>query len=318
MYSEAFFERIANQYEAQLPFVAYRKPNSPKLNLLLQEDDVLHVAKTFSESGFVFSPFDADESTVLIPFRASHSFQVDYSANATKTPQPLQDTDLEADKAKHIALVKKGMAAINGKQFEKVVLSRKETVAIDNANPLDIVKQLLSTYPLAFVYCWYHPKVGLWLGATPETLLKIEGNRFTMMSLAGTQVYNGTTNVVWQDKELKEQQIVTDFIVAHLKPLINTINISETETVRAGNLLHLKTMVTAQLKPEASHLKQLIFDLHPTPAVCGMPKQAAKKFILEHEHYNRDFYTGFLGELNLETTRAPRTAKKNIENRAYA
>jgi isochorismate synthase len=40
--------------------------------------------------------------------------------------------------------------------------------------------------------------------------------------------------------------------------------------------------------------------LHPTPAVCGLPKQEAKDFILENEGYDRKYYTGFLGELNKE------------------
>ena len=58
--------------------------------------------------------------------------------------------------------------------------------------------------------------------------------------------------------------------------------------------------------------------MHPTPAVCGLPKEAAKAFILENENYNREFYTGFLGELNFEAQLKPRSGKRNIENRAYA
>src|SRR5690606_37973339 len=207
--------------------------------------------------------------------------------------------------------------AIKNYQFTKVVLSRKETVPLES-DPMSIFKRLLNTYPSTFVYLWYHPKVGLWLGATPETLITIEGNRFSIMALAGTQDYMETTEVVWKDKEIDEQQIVTNFIIQQLKPSVENLKVSETETVRAGNLLHLKTMISAQLKPESSNLKQLIFDLHPTPAVCGFPKSAAKKFILENEPYNREFYSGFLGELNFERSMAPRSSKKNIENRAYA
>ncbi len=44
----------------------------------------------------------------------------------------------------------------------------------------------------------------------------------------------------------------------------------------------------------------MIKKLHPTPAVCGLPKEAAKQFILENESYHRKFYTGFLGELNID------------------
>ena len=56
---------------------------------------------------------------------------------------------------------------------------------------------------------------------------------------------------------------------------------------------------------------------NPTPAVCGLPKDAAKQFILNNENYNREFYTGFLGELNMKTQQKARLGKRNIENRAY-
>jgi len=197
------------------------------------------------------------------------------------------------------------------------VLSRQETVNLSETNPISIFKRLLERYKSAFVYCWYHSKVGLWLGATPETLIKIEGNRFSIMALAGTQDYKGSLDVVWQNKEKQEQQLVTDFIVDNLKPSVDSFNVSDVVTVKAGNLVHLKTMISAQLKPDTP-LKQVVKVLHPTPAVCGLPKESAKQFILEHEDYNREFYTGFLGELNCETTIAPRSGRRNIENRAYA
>jgi len=315
---EDFFKRIETQYENQLPFVAYRKPNSNKVNGLLQKDSALHIAKTFTESGFVFAPFDDAESTILIPFSSSGSLSVVYNTNEDKAfEKPLFNTTAD-DKSNHIDLVKKGIKAIKDNQFEKVVLSRKEIVSISHSNPITIFKRLLSKYTLAFVYCWYHPKVGLWLGATPETLIKIEGTHFSIMALAGTQDYKGTLDVTWHEKEKNEQRIVTDFIIENLKPSVTDLKVSEPETVQAGSLLHLKTMISAQLKPDVSNLKDVIFDLHPTPAVCGMPKLETKKFIQETEKYNRDFYTGFLGELNIEITVAPRSSKKNIENRAYA
>ena len=121
-----------------------------------------------------------------------------------------------------------------------------------------------------------------------------------MMALAGTQEYKGCLDVIWENKEKEEQQIVTDFIIENIKPLAEHIKISEVETVRAGNLLHLKTMVSARIKTGKLNLKEIISDLHPTPAVCGFPKLKAKQFILKHEHYNREFYAGYLGELNYE------------------
>ncbi len=314
---EDFFKRIEIQYKRAWPFVAYRKPNSTIVKALFQKDSELYIAKTFAESGFVFSPFDDAENSILIPLNNSEKDEVVFETTVENKPTDKSSEVSTDDILKHIKLINKGIEAVKNNQFTKVVLSRKETIPLLESHPMSIFKRLLNSYPSAFTYCWYHPKVGLWLGATPETLIKIEGNHFSIMALAGTQDYKGTTDVVWKDKEKKEQQIVTDFIIDHLKPSVENLKVSETETVKAGSLLHLRTMITAQLKPEKSNLKQLIFDLHPTPAVCGLPKLAAKKFILEHENYNRDFYTGFLGELNFETVISPRSSKNNIENRAY-
>lgn len=319
MIFEDFFARIATQHTSQLPFVVYRKPRETNINALLQTTNNLYNVSDFTEKGFVFSPFDDTEPSVLIPEELSEMLITsNVSQNVVETFK-LNTVFNTSNKEKnhHVNLVTKGIEAINNKEFKKVVLSRQETVNLTKASFLSIFKNLLNAYPLAFVYCWYHPKVGLWLGATPETLIKIEGNQFSIMALAGTQVYNGSLDVNWGNKELNEQQFVTDFIIDNLKPLVEKFNVSSTETVKAGSLLHLKTIISAQLKT-TSNLKTLISAIHPTPAVCGLPKFEAKQFILKNENYNRSFYTGFLGELNLETIKAPRSGKRNIENRAYA
>jgi isochorismate synthase len=119
------------------------------------------------------------------------------------------------------------------------------------------------------------------------------------MSLAGTQVFEESKLVVWKPKELNEQQLVTNFIASQLKEITTDLKIDKQETVKAGNLLHLKTKVSGKLNIQKSNLKSLIRALHPTPAVCGLPRQKANDFILANEDYHRSFYTGFLGELNL-------------------
>ncbi|MFL1012686.1 chorismate-binding protein [Flavisericum labens] len=317
MTSEYFFDHISAHFSKQLPFVVYRKPNRKGLKAFLQSDAVLFYSDDFTEKGFVFSPFDDFEKSVLIPFEKSEMISETYGSYVeTETFQSI-NTPNKTEKQNHIKLVKKGVDAIKHNQFKKVVLSRTETIELSESNPLNIFKRLLSTYPSAFVYCWYHPKVGLWLGATPETLIKIEDSQFSIMALAGTQDYNGTLNVNWQEKEKQEQQYVTDFIVKNLQPSVERLQVSDVETVKAGNLLHLKTMVSARLKSNTS-LKNIIESLHPTPAVCGLPKTVAKQFILKNENYNREFYTGFLGELNMDKKVEPRSGKRNIENRAYA
>ena len=117
------------------------------------------------------------------------------------------------------------------------------------------------------------------------------------MAVAGTQLFEGTTNVIWQKKEIEEQQLVTDFIVKELKNKVSNLSLSNPYTMKAGKVLHLKTTIEGDWNG-TTNLKDLLHILHPTPAVCGLPKVAAKKFILENENYNREFYSGFLGELN--------------------
>ncbi|WP_274476201.1 chorismate-binding protein [Mangrovimonas aestuarii] len=318
MASETLFDKLQNQFNLSLPFVAYKKPKANKLNSFLQKTSKLVIVKDYTESGFVFAPFDDKDKAVLIPMDDSEEFTSDLVN--IENPEFLEHeaSISESDEARnqHIRLVEKAIKAISSGSFEKVVLSRKEDVSCDEA-PLELFKRLLFTYPNAFVYLWFHPNVGLWLGATPETLVEVKGSRLITMALAGTQAYKETTEVEWGEKEKQEQQFVTDFIAESLTSVSDKVAISPVQTVQAGNLLHLRTQISATLKNGSGGLKDILKQLHPTPAVCGLPKKVAKEFILETENYNREFYTGFLGELNLKQKITRNTNRRNVENNAY-
>ncbi len=92
---------------------------------------------------------------------------------------------------------------------------------------------------------------------------------------------------------------MTDFITDNLKNYCKTVIVSEPYTFKAGIIAHIKSDITAELHSK-DNLGNLINALHPTPAVCGLPKEASQKFILNNEGYERHFYTGFLGELNID------------------
>ncbi len=178
-----------------------------------------------------------------------------------------------------------------------MVLSRREIIDLQNFDIVSVFAKLVLTYPTAFTYCWYHPKIGLWMGATPERLLKAKNNKFYTMALAGTQVIKGSAEVVWEKKEIEEQHFVSNYILNNLKGKTSEVTVSSPYTVKAGNLVHIKTDIEGVID-ENSNLKQVVSILHPTPAVCGLPQNITKKFIIENEGYNREYYTGFLGELN--------------------
>jgi isochorismate synthase len=158
-------------------------------------------------------------------------------------------------------------------------------------------QNLIATYPTAFRYLFFHPKIGLWMGATPEQLVKINQNQFETVALAGTQLYS--ENVIWETKEKEEQQFVTNYILDKVTSKVNELIVTDAETVKAGNLVHLKSLISGELTADFQ-VSDLIKTLHPTPAVCGLPKDKTIDFILKNEGYNRKYYAGFLGEYNKE------------------
>jgi len=316
---DSFFEAIEKQYANQLPFVVYSRPINSIIKCWLQKDDSLHTTDTFSESGFIFAPFDIENPSILLPEAICEHNTVEVPSQLSVKTTDLQAISVfgEYSKNKHIELVLKGISEINSGNLDKVVLSRFVEKKLNSADPITIFKQLFNTYKNAMVYCWYHPKVGLWIGATPELLFKVEGKKLTTISLAGTQPFKDDAEVSWTNKEIEEQKIVTDYITKQIEPYTKQVSISEVETVRAGNLLHLKTRIISRIE-SASNLKSIINALHPTPAVCGFPKKEAKEFIINNENYKRQYYTGFLGELNLKQSKTRNTNRRNVENNAYA
>ena len=318
MTSTNFFDYIAQQFNNQLPFVVYSAPNSFETRAVLQKDATLYKVDDFNESGFVFAPFDIRKDAILMPYSVSRTLVTEEDIVVSEESD-LAQYAVSNDEVHHLNLIKKGITQINENGLQKVVLSRKEVLELrSKIDPIKVFKHLAFSYNSAFTYCWYHPSVGLWLGATPETLLHLDRNRLTTMALAGTQDYYGSLHVDWNHKEKEEQQMVADYVVSLLKDAVEDIEVGDLRTVKAGRLLHLCTQVSGQLKKEEQSLQRLLLRLHPTPAVCGLPKIDAMQFILDNEHYNREFYTGFLGELNREEKIGPRSGQRNIENMAYS
>ena len=291
-----FFLKIENHKEQSLPFVLYSKPNTSDLIGILQKDNTLHTVSDYSEKGFVFASFD-EKQLVLIPENESEIITVKKEITSFESIE-VDDLNFDAEaKFQYEYLVAQGIQAIKNEEFKKVVLSRSEEVSLVEFDFAAAFQHLVQLYPATFCYCFFHPKIGLWMGATPEKLLKANENVFETMALAGTQKDDLQTEIVWQQKEKDEQQFVTDFIVKRLREFTASVVVSEPYSLKAGSIWHIKTDISGVLK-DKSTLEEVIDTLHPTPAVCGLPKKKAKAFILENENYDRTFYTGFLGELN--------------------
>lgn len=299
---ETYLNELAQIYEASMPFVVFKKPNKLKLKTYIPKTDELIEITDFEEEGFVFVPFK-NGNKIIFPLAKckvkSQKFEFDeVNINTSKCHIIEKNITEQYLQEKHINLVQNAIDFIKKGMADKIVLSREEHLLVKSFDLFNSFKKMLLKYPNAFVYIWFHPNIGLWMGATPEKLFSISNRTLKTMALAGTQVYKKKLNVNWELKEQKEQQFVTNYIVETIKPFSKEVKITNPFTVRAGNLVHICTSILAELKPKIS-LKILIDALHPTPAVCGLPKSEATKFILDNENYKRAYYTGFLGELNV-------------------
>lgn len=310
MKSELFFKKIQHQYDKKLPFVC--KAQNHSLKAYLQTDDELVEIKDFKVSGFVFCPFSSSNKSVVFPDSKTEVLESQL--------EPIQITlknksilELEEAKSQHIKLVTQAIDSIKQGQAEKIVCSRKIQVS-EKIDPIETFIKLAQIYADAYCYCWYHPKIGLWIGATPERFINLDRNILKTVALAGTLDAIKYPEPKWRAKEKEEQQMVTDFIVDSLETHSNTIRVQDVESVRAGNLWHLKTNISAEIQSDS--LSDIINELHPTSAVCGLPQSITKSFILKHENYNREYYSGFLGELNIKTSINRRKKSLNQEQLA--
>lgn len=288
-------ESVQYYLESDKAFVFYRKKNAEKVVALIQNDSQLHTSTSFDETGFVMAPFDSTKRAILLP--CSETQKEFYDIPLPRKVAEIEDYQIdELEKKRYLGLVEKTVAFIQEENGDKVVTSRKVERTYSRSKIGNLFEILLNEYPEAMVYIWHHPKVGLWIGASPERMLYIYKDSFSTMALAGTQLKS--KNPKWEAKEKAEQQFVTDFITDQLIPVARHLKISKPYTEFTGHLAHIRTDITGIIAYNTS-LRDLIFRVHPTPAVCGTPRNIAKEYILQNEAYDRAFYAGFLGELNL-------------------
>jgi|TARA_B110000444_G_scaffold139268_1_gene130733 isochorismate synthase len=181
--------------------------------------------------------------------------------------------------------------------LEKVVLSRTKAHKLTSVSPTNVFERLCREYPLATIYLISIDGNSLWMGATPECLLELNGKHLKTMSLAATRPVNSEGR--WGIKEREEQHLVTRDIVHMLDALgCKKISVDGPKILTAGPVEHLCSSIEA-VRPMGAAIT-MIKSLHPTPAVGGLPRAQSMAFILQHENYNRSFYSGYFGWNNDE------------------
>ncbi len=291
----------------RIPFVSYRLPNT-LMPMTLAGGFFSTDQRYATGDCFVVAPFNPDHNSPLyyyLPFFEVEGWSTEADFNGIILETNIPDFDgqkpMLADYASYSAQFGLLMKKMQTGEFQKLVLSRIiEATLAERPNPAKLFEKLCKKYQSAFVYLFYDGDKALWIGASPETLLEVDAaKQGKTMSLAGTRVLDdkGIDGVYWSNKEMAEQQFVTDYIEGKLiQAGVKNLGKGERFTSVAGNLAHLCTNFNFSLPPELNAI-ELVLQLHPTPAVCGLPAMEAKMELLLTEPHERGLYTGFLGPI---------------------
>lgn len=196
----------------------------------------------------------------------------------------------------------------DGAELEKVVLARAERYAVADELDVDgLYGTIREAYPNGNNFCVrdlqqqhaYH------LGSSPELFLRRRGNRIVLHPLAGTlpkdpslsdeQDRDRAHRLLDTPKFRSEHAYLVDFMRERLQPWCSQLVVpSEPGLVSAPNVWHLGTFIEGALRRDQTTFSELVESLHPSPAVCGVPRDAANAFIAEHEG-QRGYYAGLVG-----------------------
>jgi len=230
-------------------------------------------------------------------------------------PMPMLDPDPTvrprvagaAPPAHYEEAVRRAVERIRVGDLEKVVLAREVRVhAAGTIDPAPILDALRGAFPACYCYCVGIPDAAF-VGASPELLVRRDGERAQTVALAGTTRRSADPAVddhlgeqlLRSDKDRGEQQIVAARIERALDPVSLWVAVAdEPALVKVQNVQHLATPIRAQLAQPVPTL-ELAGRLHPTPAVGGEPNEAAQPLIPALEGLDRGWYAGAVGWTDL-------------------
>lgn len=290
----------------EVSVLIYRLPDTYDYCLALshtQENLCLHQLKDLPpKAGFIFAPFHVSKQSPIhfcpsfVHLKGIKVIEEYVSHIKLKEQPPIRyvSKDINSTSAEtYRKIFASFMQPLKKGDLKKVVLSCKSHVNFKNTDLASVFEHASHCYPHLTTYLCGIDNQTIWMGCTPEILVKGAQGKYETMALAGTFPITDQP-IIWNLKNKQEQRYVAEYIHQVLKEMKLDVKVGETQTLKAGGVVHLCTKFQFQLKaPE--QLALLINQLHPTPAVCGLPKQEAMQYILDNEGYQRDYYAGFLG-----------------------
>lgn len=302
------YSNLRSCLQKGISFAAYSLPGETRFSLIAQKDQALELNDfNHLDQGFIIHPFDTNSRHPILLIKndfflkegESNNYLIEFIQSKENQLWADNFTFPEQSKADYFNSFQKFKKAIDQGEFQKLVLSRIKIQKTDEAfDIVNLFEKLNHQYPKAFNHLSFTPKSEIWLGTSPEILLSINAEKAKTMALAGTQKKTITSEYIWEKKEIEEQKFVIDYIQGILENQISKSSIEiKNESVEAGELVHLRTNFSFPSN-DIKNITDLIKQLHPTPAVCGLPKEKAKQFITQNETHDRSYYAGFMGPIN--------------------
>ncbi len=211
--------------------------------------------------------------------------------------------------------ISKGISLINNGIIEKIVLSSKINIKLGSILNLNkILDNLKTNQNNTCIYCWKRNIGDITFGASPEKLFSINKNYLTLEAIAGSAINNSSHDYLLSDtKNLREHDFVVHFLINCLKILkITNFEISDLKVKNFGNISHLHTLIKAL--PNKVCPFKILEVLHPSPAVCGIPKNKANEWIETLEDFSRGNYAGPIGWIDIKGNADFRVAIRGARN----
>lgn len=281
-------------------FAVFRLPYTQECILIEQTSgqpqELLSCGELTGKQGYVMAPFAPSTSCPILLIRPD---RVEKGIDLSVLSERMELNNISKSSAEdyHLDFSNFHSHLLNN-DFQKLVLSRcLDIQKTDNLKPLQLFQRACERYPRMMISLVYTPQSGTWLTSTPEILLSGRGNEWQTIALAGTMKYE--EEIRWSDKNIQEQRYVATYIIRQLEQFTDNFTEEGPRTARAGHLAHLRSDFYFSLSANAP-IGELLLALHPTPAVCGLPKHESFRFILQNEHHDRLYYSGFMGPLLIE------------------
>jgi isochorismate synthase len=226
------------------------------------------------------------------------------SDRAVAGPLPVRRPATSADSSDYERRVGQAIEAIEAGRLTKVTVARQEVWATDQrVEPVALLVSLRSRFPGCSLFCVEPTGGAAFVGASPERLLTVRCGVVEADALAGTAPRAADAvddarlarELASDDKERREHRVVVDHLVATLQPFVSSLHRpSEPLLLRLANVQHLHTPLRGRLLNGAGAL-DLVGQVHPTPAVCGLPRHTALGWLDRREALDRGWYAGGVG-----------------------